>query len=187
MDVCSVSCFPIGGLWAVSFSLILSWLQGTLEPWLLMGEPFTQLHFYLFYLHLEISMKWNSVLQWCLKLGSPCWKEKTGFSRGAVVTGLLFKGCNYCLVQHPRQGGAAKVSQNPGNKAGTAAWWLTAKSTFPDMPLQQALVSDSAPRTMTFCNVNDQSMNWASHRLHVHNWWISWRLSGNLSGRLGQT
>lgn len=89
------------------------------------------------------------------QLESLCWKEMTGFSRGKILFGVA------SLV-----GGAAKVSQNPGNKASPAAYWLAAKPTFPDLPLQQAPVSNSAPGTMAFCGITDQNMNWAcSHNL----------------------
>lgn len=76
------------------------------------------------------------------QLGSLCWKEMTGFSRGEILFGVA------SLV-----GGAAKVRQNPGNKAGLAACWLAAKPTFPDLPLQQAPVSNSAPGTMAYCSM----------------------------------
>lgn len=114
-------------------------------------------------------MEFNAIMAF-RQLGSLCWQEMTGFLRGEILFGVA------SLV-----GGAAKVSQNPGNKAGLAAYWLVAKPTFPDLPLQQALVSNSAPGTMAFCGVTNQNMNWAcSHDLPCAQG-INWRLSGNLS------
>lgn len=95
---------------------------GTLCPAPLLFILFTSSDFY--------GMEFNAIMAF-RQLGCLCWKEMTGFSRGEILFGVV------SLV-----GGAAKVRQNPGNKAGLAACWLAAKPTFPDMPLQQARVSN---------------------------------------------